>query len=233
MPVREIEISTLPKRVFAENKNRVLYAVINESSVDVYLGYDSGVTTSGESKGIKISANGGYYIDPAWKGEVWLVAPSNTVVTILEITAKEPLEKPIFNTPLYGLPPSAVSKMQVYDGTNWINLSGDSEGRVKVHPYTFEAGPVTLTSTGPSAEVDTEVGALYWTWVQTNDASSTAPDIRLQGSIDGTNWFDLDQSTAIGGEMRHVVNKAVRYVRAYVQSMGDASSITVQIFGIR
>ena len=130
-------------------------------------------------------------------------------------------------------PPAAAARIQAFDGTDWQNVACNSDGRLKIYPYTFTAGPVTLTSTGASAEVDTEVGAIYWTWTQTNDASSTAPDVRLQGSIDGTNWFDLDQSTAIGGEMRHVVNKAVRYVRAYVQSMGDATSITVKVFAIR
>jgi len=133
----------------------------------------------------------------------------------------------------YFYPRANVARMQGYDGTNWVNLKATTEGKIYVQPYTYSAGPVTLTSTGASAEVDSEVGVVHMTWYQINDASSTAPDVRLQGSIDGTNWFDLDQSTAIGSEMRHVAFKPVRYFRVYVQSMGDATQIQVMIWGIR
>lgn len=42
----------------------------------------------------------------------------------------------------------------------------------------------------------------------------TSININLEGSLDGTNWFTLDSSTAIAGELRHVANKKVRFVRA-------------------
>jgi len=130
-------------------------------------------------------------------------------------------------------PPVTVVGQQVWDGSTWVNQLGTSEGKIYVQPYIYSAGPVTLTSTGPSAEVDSEVGVIVITWYQINDASSTAPDVRLQGSVDGTNWFDLDQSTEIGQEMRHVVYKAVRYFRIYVQDLGDATQITCGVWGMR
>lgn len=233
MAVREIEIGTTPKRVLVRNERRLLYAVINESSVDVYLGFSSTLATSGESKGIKISANGGYYIDPAHKGEVWLIAPSATKVTLIELPVPEHVEKPPVGSPVYGIPPTATAKMQAYDGTNWVNVASTSDGELKIYLPKFEHDFGSFTATGASDSVDTVIGFEKWTWQQINDASSTAPDIRLQGSIDGINWFDLDTSTAIGSEMKHVVNKAVRYVRINVVSMGDASSINVRIFAIR
>jgi len=135
--------------------------------------------------------------------------------------------------PVYVYPSVQYAKAQVWDGSDWQNLLGTSEGKVYVIPPSFEADLGTFTATGAGEAKDTVIGFDKWTWVQTNDASSTAPDIRLQGSIDGTNWFDLDTSTTIGSEMRHVVNKPVRYIRAYVSDMGDASSITVKVFAIR
>jgi len=126
MGVYELEIGTLPKRVLTRNKNRVLYGVINNSATNVYLGFDSSVATSGEKKGILIQANGGYYIDSSHKGEVWLIAEAATTVTVFEVTPEEKIEKPIYGPPVYGLPPTAVARIQGYDGTDWQNLRVDS-----------------------------------------------------------------------------------------------------------
>ena len=65
------------------------------------------------------------------------------------------------------------------------------------------------------------------TWQVNSDSSATPPEVKLQGSLDNVNWFDLDTSSVTGNEMRHVVNKPVRYLRAYVMDMGDATSIHV------
>jgi len=109
-----------------------------------------------------------------------------------------------------------------YNGSSW--------DRVRLY---WDSGNISVTATGATSAIDTVIGFEKHTWTQVNDASSTAPDIRLQGSIDGTNWFDLDTSTAIGSEMRHVAMKPVRYIRFNVVSLGDATSITVRYFGIR
>jgi len=129
--------------------------------------------------------------------------------------------------------PVTTARVQGYDGSSWIDLKVNSDGKVYIQPYVYTAGPETLTSTGAGTTVDTEVGVIYLTWQQINNASSSNPTVKLQGSVDNTNWFDLDESTTIGSEMRHVAMKSVRYVRAYVSGMGDATSISVMIWGIR
>lgn len=63
--------------------------------------------------------------------------------------------------------------------------------------------------------------------------SLTALTVNLEGSLDGTNWAQLDQSTNAAGEMRHVVNKPIRYVRAnIVTSTVNSGAPTISvIFG--
>ncbi len=140
MGVYELEIGTLPKRVLTRNKNRVLYGVINNSEKNVYLGFDSSVATSGEKKGILISPNGGYYIDSSHKGEVWLIAESDTVVTVFEVTPEEPLERPIYGPPIYGVPPTALARIQGYDGTDWQNLLVQSADYPNLRVSVYSSG---------------------------------------------------------------------------------------------
>jgi len=112
------------------------------------------------------------------------------------------------------------SGLYAFNGSGW--------DRVRIH---YDSGDITVTGTGATSTISLVTGLTNHTWTQTNNASSTAPNIKLQGSIDGSNWFDLDTSTTIGSEMRHVALKPVRYIRFYVASMGDASSITLRYFG--
>jgi len=157
--------------------------------------------------------------------------------------------------PYWFKPAVTIAKQQVYDGTDWQNqlsdTSGvifskvgfdgsdwrgikiDTDGKVYYSPYTYSAGPETYTSTGTGTEVSMPYGVIALTWQVLSDSSATPHDVRLQGSIDGTNWFDLDKSNTTGNEMRHVINKPVTNIRINVVSMGDASSITVRVFGIR
>jgi hypothetical protein len=61
----------------------------------------------------------------------------------------------------------------------------------------------------------------------------TAVTVNLEGSLDGTHWFQLDQTTNAAGEARSVANKPVRYVRANIVTStvnAGAPTITV-IFG--
>ena len=109
-----------------------------------------------------------------------------------------------------------------YNGTGW--------DRLRTH---MVADLGTFTAAGAGASVDTVTGFDKWTWTVVSDASATALTVNLEGSIDGTNWFVLDTYTGTANTMRHVVNKPVRYIRANVTSMGDATSITVKVFGMR
>jgi len=115
-----------------------------------------------------------------------------------------------------------ISKLYGYNGSTF--------DRLRTH---YDSGDITVTATGTTSTIDTVTGFDKHTWTQMNDASSTAPEIKIEGSLDGSNWFELDKSTAIGSEMRHIANKPVRYIRFNVTSMGDATSITLRYFGMR
>lgn len=79
------------------------------------------------------------------------------------------------------------------------------------------------------------------TWQYKFGANATQPTSHttaLEGSIDNTNWFVLDTSSSItsvfasgnAGEMRHVVNKNVYYLRCNISALtiGSAVSETCQ-----
>lgn len=42
----------------------------------------------------------------------------------------------------------------------------------------------------------------------------TARSVILEASLDGTNWYTVDTSSAAGSELRHVIDKPARYLRA-------------------
>jgi len=124
----------------------------------------------------------------------------------------------------------SVTKAGLLVGCMNFGYNGTNLDRIRTH---YDSGNIDVTATGTTSIIDTVTGFEKHTWTQVNDASESNPNIRLQGSIDGTNWFDLDTSTSIGSEMRHVVNKPVRYIRFNVVSLGDATTITLRYFGFR
>jgi len=86
----------------------------------------------------------------------------------------------------------------------------------------------SFSGTGAGSSRDIYPAYRIITWQINSDSSATAHDVRLQGSLDNSNWFDLDTSNTTGNELRFVVDKPVRYLRVNVVSMGDASSISVK-----
>ncbi len=84
MPVFEQSATKVPKLVLLANPDRAEYSVINESSVDVWIGYTNLVTASGFSTGIPVLANGGSIEDRWHKGEIWIVSNLPTTVSIVE-----------------------------------------------------------------------------------------------------------------------------------------------------
>ena len=86
----------------------------------------------------------------------------------------------------------------------------------------------TFTGTGAGDSNDVYPAYKIITWQINSNSSGTAHDVRLQGSLDGSNWFDLDTSNTTGNELRFVVDKPVRYLRVNVVSMGDATEISVK-----
>ena len=93
----------------------------------------------------------------------------------------------------------------------------------------FDLG--TFTAIGNGDAKDLMNAYIYYTWQQSNNATESAPEIALQGSVDGNSWYDIDVSSVIGGEMRHIINRPIRRLRASVKSMGDATSIDVKCIG--
>ena len=85
----------------------------------------------------------------------------------------------------------------------------------------------TFTGTGAGDSNDVYPAYKTITWQINSNSSGTAHDVRLQGSLDGSNWFDLDTSNTTGSELRPPVNWPVRYLRVNVVSMGDATEIKV------
>jgi len=109
-------------------------------------------------------------------------------------------------------------------------FNGTSYDRLRTH---YISGVFSVTATGTTSTIDTVTGFEKHTWQVISDASGSNLTVKLQGSIDNSNWFDLDEFTGVGNTMRHVVNKPVRYIRFNVTSMGDATEIKLRYFGMR
>jgi hypothetical protein len=92
---------------------------------------------------------------------------------------------------------------------------------------------VTGTGAGDEFELAIDNGQTHpgkITWEYFFGAAATQPTSHtttLEGSIDNTNWFTLDTSSSItsvfssgnAGEMRHVVNKNVRFLRCKITAL--------------
>jgi len=63
-----------------------------------------------------------------------------------------------------------------------------------------------------------------WDVVVTGSPSSLRVDI--EGSLDGTTWFQLDTYTTAASTLRFIVDKPVRYIRANLVTLGGGSSPT-------
>ena len=86
MGVVTVTVQTKPTRLLSINPKRVNYTLFNDSSTNVYIGFDKNVSTTGKTKGIRLAAGGGYISDEHHKGEVWAIASSATEVTVVEVT---------------------------------------------------------------------------------------------------------------------------------------------------
>jgi len=89
MGVITVKVKTIPTRLLVANSKRIGFMIINDSSVDVYVGFDNQVSTTGAKKGVPIKANGGFWAYEWHKGEVWAIAPSETEITVVESSEGE------------------------------------------------------------------------------------------------------------------------------------------------
>jgi len=96
----------------------------------------------------------------------------------------------------------------------------------------YKATLGTFTTPGAGSSFECATGASKFTWIVLSDANTSDCTVNFEGSIDNTNWFVLDTWSGTGNTMRHVVNKPIKYVRANVVDMGDATEITVKYFGM-
>ena len=73
----------------------------------------------------------------------------------------------------------------------------------------YDLGSYSSAGTGNSVEI--QASEYTWQVITTGEYH-----IALEGSIDGANWFALDEVEGENSIMRHIVNKTIRYVRVNV-----------------
>jgi hypothetical protein len=97
--------------------------------------------------------------------------------------------------------------------------------RTDISENTVVLGTLASTTSTASAEVD----ALYFTFVHDVTGSVTVLD---EGSLDGTNWFSLDEEKVHqqSGVDAHFYGPCyVRYIRSRVTAIGDGESVTITV----
>lgn len=73
-----------------------------------------------------------------------------------------------------------------------------------------------------------------FTWTTQYSGAATSSTVLLQGSLDNSNWYTIDTSTT--AEMRHVTNKPVKYLRAYLsdkQLTATHNGATASVIGMK
>ena len=89
----------------------------------------------------------------------------------------------------------------------------------------IDLGTFTMAGIGETVDLYPCYGRL--TWMVISDSSGTAHEVRLEGSLDGSNWDTLDTSNTTGNDLRSAIWTPVRYIRANVTNFGDATQIKV------
>jgi hypothetical protein len=92
----------------------------------------------------------------------------------------------------------------------------------------------TINDANATAGVEYAVqgGLRAFSWQATYANAPSAVSIKLQGTVDFSVWFDLDTSTATGGETRTVIDRVVAGVRGYVNTItphASGSDVTFKI----
>ena len=146
---------------------------------------------------------------------------------------------------LFGFNGSTYDRLRSNDGQTGITASDIGFLRVvatlwsKAGGYWYPvsghvtAGPFDFTAAGTTGGWAVNESKPKHTWTVISDSSGTNMTIRLEGSLDNSNWFTLDEFVGVGNTMRHVVNKPVPYLRFNVVDMGDATSITLRCVSTR
>jgi len=95
-------------------------------------------------------------------------------------------------------------------------------------PYTILSAQ---TATGPGTVYQLQPQVYSYTWTLTTAGTVTTASINLEGSTDNVHWYALDVASTsdtnwASGEMRHIVNKPVNYLRGNITALTGGGSIT-------
>jgi hypothetical protein len=90
MPVWTTTIpANKPTKILMATKNRIAFTIFNDSNYDVYLGFDAGVATSGNKKGVRISKSGGSFEEKDHKGTIYIISATAAEITIEDVVSAE------------------------------------------------------------------------------------------------------------------------------------------------
>jgi len=102
----------------------------------------------------------------------------------------------------------------------------------------FAPGYATLLNTGTTgagtSQDKTALAPRSHAWEVKYSAAPSTVSLRLEGSLDGTNWYTVDSYATATNTLRWVVDKPVRYVRGYLASwVGTSKTVAVRWLGIQ
>ena len=101
------------------------------------------------------------------------------------------------------------------------------------NPTTILSGATAVGAGLAFANNHRRTGELYgrFDWQTTYTGSPTGVSVSLQGSLDGANWFTVDTTTAIAGELRSTLSlpSSATFLRAYVTTLTGGTSPTATV----
>lgn len=89
------------------------------------------------------------------------------------------------------------------------------------------------TGTGAGAALNLYDTHHIFTFYKRVTGVFTALALSYEGSLDGTNWFQLGTDNTTGAGVTFVVDKPVRYVRANVTTFTDGTNVSVDVLPAR
>jgi hypothetical protein len=122
-------------------------------------------------------------------------------------------------------------------GGNWDRVRIDPLGNLNVNvavggtptqALTTLLNAVAVPTVGATLDMTYLLSKHTWEIVVTGGPANETTN--LEGSINGTTWYILDTSNTVTAEMRHVVNKPVRYVRGNCTVL-PSGTVTVRYMG--
>lgn len=94
--------------------------------------------------------------------------------------------------------------------------------------YAYERGTFALSFPGTALPADGDTGDEFaippyvhgempytfaWQTTVLNGGTFSAINVTLEGSLDGVNWYTMDTSTNVAGEIRTISGKKARFLR--------------------